>query len=226
MDDTSSRVFHVFSTPSEEPAITTNMQASDQMGALSAELAVTEPAMPTTSRTSAQGSKRKKATTAPKQTRRKRHEPEPEWSELVREKQHQDQTRSTRCRQACDRCKMRKARCDPGGDQAAGACLSCWVDGIPCKVTDRVTNETFIRGEASQLRRELSATHEELDQVTQRLEIALENNQRLQEENTTLLLEIHRLSQPWVANEVHPRGFTRAIFPNPNMCTNPFTNPE
>ncbi|KAJ5735461.1 uncharacterized protein N7483_000586 [Penicillium malachiteum] len=228
MDVTSSLVFHALSTPSEEAALTaTNIQASDQMEASSVEPAVTEPAMSTTSTSrTPQVSKRKKAENAPKQTRRKRNEPEPEWSELVRKKQHQDQARSTRCRQACDRCKMRKARCDLGGDQADGSCLGCWVDGIPCKVTDRVTNETFIRGEAGQLRRELAAAQEELVQTSQRLETALENNRYLQEENTALMLEIHRMNHPGAASEVHHHGFTRASFPNPSLGESPFNNPE
>ncbi|KAJ5609759.1 hypothetical protein N7528_010326 [Penicillium herquei] len=195
MDDTSSLVFDTLSAPSAEPAsIMTNNQASDQMEASSMDPAATEPAIPTTSLTSQQGSKRK-AKDAPKQTRRKRNEPEPEWSKLVREKQDQEKARSTRCRQACDRCKMRKARCDPGGDETDGACLSCYLEGIACKVTDRVTNETFIRGEAGMLRRQLAAVQKELDQTAEHLDDALESNQRLQVENASLHVEINRLSQ-------------------------------
>ncbi|KAJ5709276.1 hypothetical protein N7493_010610 [Penicillium malachiteum] len=227
MDDMSSLVFDALSTPSAEPSpITTNNQAFDQLEASFTQPAVTEPTMPTTSPTPGLGTKRKKAKDAPKQTRRKRNEPEPEWSELVREKQHKEQAKSTRCRQACDRCKMRKARCDPGGDQADGACLSCYVEGIACKVTDRVTNETFVRGEAGMLRRELAAVQEELDQTAQQLDNALKSSQRLQEENSSLLFEVHRLNQLWASSESFPGGFNRAAFPHLSLGTDPFNNPQ
>ncbi|KAJ5130987.1 uncharacterized protein N7515_007026 [Penicillium bovifimosum] len=81
----------------------------------------------------------------PKKTRRSRHAPEPDWSAMVREKIRKPQNRVG---QACDRCKLKRMRCSQG-ETGCAACLAC---GIPCKVTDRVSGETMVRGEVARMK--------------------------------------------------------------------------
>nr|UPH72872.1 putative Zn(2)-Cys6 transcription factor [Neofusicoccum parvum]UPH72873.1 putative Zn(2)-Cys6 transcription factor [Neofusicoccum parvum] len=54
---------------------------------------------------------------------------------------------STRTGQACDRCKVRKIRCDgrPGG------CSPCVQNNTECKTTDRITGRATTRGHTEQL---------------------------------------------------------------------------
>ncbi|KAK4903128.1 hypothetical protein LTR27_000056 [Elasticomyces elasticus] len=56
-------------------------------------------------------------------------------------------TSSTRTGQACDRCKLRKIRCDarPGG------CSPCLQNNSECKTTDRITGRTTSRGHTETL---------------------------------------------------------------------------
>ncbi|KAK1829598.1 transcriptional activator protein acu-15 [Podospora conica] len=56
----------------------------------------------------------------------------------------------TRTGQACDRCKVRKIRCDA----LAEGCSPCVTLSLDCYVTDRVTNRTERRGYLQQLERE------------------------------------------------------------------------
>ncbi|ODM18902.1 hypothetical protein SI65_05519 [Aspergillus cristatus] len=74
---------------------------------------------------------------APRKRRRK-GDPEPDHSALVREKT----AKSNRCGQACDRCHMRRFKCD----EVRGGCLMCLRSGYECKMTNRVTGETVVRG--------------------------------------------------------------------------------
>ncbi|USW48969.1 hypothetical protein Slin15195_G022880 [Septoria linicola] len=57
---------------------------------------------------------------------------------------------STRTGQACDRCKVRKIRCDarPGG------CSPCIQNNSECKTTDRITGRATARGHAEQVENE------------------------------------------------------------------------
>ena len=57
---------------------------------------------------------------------------------------------SSRTGQACDRCKIRKIRCDatPGG------CTPCMQNGTECKTTDRITGRATSRGHAENLEHE------------------------------------------------------------------------
>jgi len=59
---------------------------------------------------------------------------------------------STRTGQACDRCKVRKIRCDatPGG------CTPCRQNGSECRTTDRITGRATARGHAEQLENEVT----------------------------------------------------------------------
>ncbi|KAJ4397840.1 hypothetical protein N0V93_002077 [Gnomoniopsis smithogilvyi] len=59
----------------------------------------------------------------------------------------------SRTGQACDRCKVRKIRCDALPD----GCTHCTQQEIECYVTDRVTGRTERRGYLSQLEREKNA---------------------------------------------------------------------
>ncbi|KAJ5960099.1 uncharacterized protein N7479_007249 [Penicillium vulpinum] len=99
-----------------------------------------------------------------KKTRRSRYDPEPDWSVIVRDQVTKSQNRVG---QACDRCKVKKMKCTPDH----GGCGCCLVLNIPCKVTDRVTGETWVRGEAGRmwiLIENLKRQNEDLkEQVTQ-----------------------------------------------------------
>ncbi|KAH7377375.1 hypothetical protein BKA66DRAFT_513663 [Pyrenochaeta sp. MPI-SDFR-AT-0127] len=59
---------------------------------------------------------------------------------------------SKRTGQACDRCKVRKIRCDgrPEG------CTPCEQNRTPCRTTDRITGRATVRGHAEALESELS----------------------------------------------------------------------
>ncbi|KAK5654022.1 hypothetical protein OQA88_7699 [Cercophora sp. LCS_1] len=59
----------------------------------------------------------------------------------------------TRTGQACDRCKVRKIRCDA----LAEGCSHCTNQNLECYVTDRVTGRTERRGYLQQLEREKNA---------------------------------------------------------------------
>ncbi|KAK4249004.1 fungal-specific transcription factor domain-containing protein [Corynascus novoguineensis] len=74
----------------------------------------------------------------------------------------------TRTGQACDRCKVRKIRCDalPEG------CSHCATQNLECYVTDRVTGRTERRGYLQQLEREKGAMLVHIRE----LEKLLENN--------------------------------------------------
>ncbi|KAL1998317.1 hypothetical protein VTN02DRAFT_6422 [Thermoascus thermophilus] len=86
----------------------------------------------------------------PKRPRRRRDEPEPDYSQLVRERLRRDRQReNARTGQACDRCKERKMKCDTRPE----GCSMCATRRLDCKVTDPITGETYIRGELQRLRR-------------------------------------------------------------------------
>ncbi|KAF2755275.1 hypothetical protein EJ05DRAFT_442644 [Pseudovirgaria hyperparasitica] len=57
---------------------------------------------------------------------------------------------STRTGQACDRCKVRKIRCDG----RPGACSPCAQNNTPCKTTDRITGRATTRGHTEHLEAE------------------------------------------------------------------------
>ncbi|KAJ5581891.1 hypothetical protein N7535_000511, partial [Penicillium sp. DV-2018c] len=102
----------------------------------------------------------------PKKTRRSRHAPEPDWSAMIREKMRNSKNRVG---QACDRCKIKRMRCSPGDTGCVG-CLQC---RLPCKVTDRVTGETVVRGEVARMRSilmRLRTRHAQLEEQVQQLE--------------------------------------------------------
>ncbi|CAI7581763.1 unnamed protein product [Penicillium glandicola] len=101
-----------------------------------------------------------------KKTRRSRYDPEPDWSAMVRAKVTKTHHRVG---QACDRCKLKKMKCTPDPE----GCACCRILNIPCKVTDRVTGETWVRGEAGQMR----ATIEKLEKKVTHLQ---QENARLQ----------------------------------------------
>ncbi|CAG8055378.1 unnamed protein product [Penicillium salamii] len=90
----------------------------------------------------------------PKKHRRSRHDPEPDWSALMREKISKS---SSRVGQACDRCKLKKMKCTPD----FYGCSCCLALNLPCKVTDRVTGETFVRGAAGRMCQEIDRLRQE-----------------------------------------------------------------
>ncbi|OOQ90927.1 hypothetical protein PEBR_01888 [Penicillium brasilianum] len=84
-----------------------------------------------------------------KKRRRSRTSPEPDYSEMMVELNK----KRKRTGQACDRCKIRRFKCDPG----LTGCLGCLDAGLDCKVTDRVTGETYVRGAAGRMAAEIEA---------------------------------------------------------------------
>ncbi|KAJ5338093.1 hypothetical protein N7452_004821 [Penicillium brevicompactum] len=100
----------------------------------------------------------------PKKHRRGRHEPEPDWSAQMREKVSKS---SNRVGHACDRCKLKKMRCTPD----VNGCGCCIVLNLPCKVTDRVTGETFVRGAAGKMYQEIYKLQQE--SIDQKMQIAI-----------------------------------------------------
>ncbi|KAH7010638.1 fungal-specific transcription factor domain-containing protein [Microdochium trichocladiopsis] len=72
----------------------------------------------------------------------------------------------TRTGQACDRCKVRKIRCDafPEG------CSHCISQNLECYVTDRVTGRTERRGYTQELEREKAAMLAQIRTLEKRLE--------------------------------------------------------
>ncbi|OAF98859.1 uncharacterized protein CC84DRAFT_1200430 [Paraphaeosphaeria sporulosa] len=59
---------------------------------------------------------------------------------------------SSRTGQACDRCKVRKIRCDPRPE----GCSPCAQNRTPCKTTDRITGRATTRGQVEALESENS----------------------------------------------------------------------
>ncbi|KAJ5808632.1 hypothetical protein N7474_009901 [Penicillium riverlandense] len=119
-------------------------------------------------------------TTSQPRSRRSRHEPEPDWSEQVREQVRN----SRRTGQACDRCKLRKMRCDP----RPTGCAPCIAGGLPCQVTDRVTGETYVRGAASRMKKQINSLQAQIQQLRER-NLALERRNELLEDQIEILCE-------------------------------------
>ena len=77
---------------------------------------------------------------------------------------------STRTGQACDRCKVRKIRCDglPGG------CSPCLQNNTECFTTDRITGRATSRGYTEELEqqvRDLQHRNRELEQRLRALDV-------------------------------------------------------
>ncbi|KAJ6092630.1 hypothetical protein N7486_007919 [Penicillium sp. IBT 16267x] len=137
-----------------------------------------------------------------KRTRRSRSDPEPEYSEQVRENHKRKMQKSDRSPHACDRCKIKRTRCTVGPEGSL-ACLPCLQLGLECFVTERVTNETFKRGEPGRMKCQIAELEEkvtELEGKVTGLEAAIEASipndaellakvARLEEENAALLTE-------------------------------------
>ncbi|KXG47164.1 uncharacterized protein PGRI_039100 [Penicillium griseofulvum] len=109
----------------------------------------------------------------PKKTRRSRYDPEPDWSAMVRAKVTKPQHRVG---QACDRCKLKKMKCtpDPGG------CACCLILNIPCKATDRVTGETWVRGEAGRMRDLIESLKKQTEDLKEQIKQLQQKNTQLQ----------------------------------------------
>ncbi|KAJ5661108.1 uncharacterized protein N7484_000480 [Penicillium longicatenatum] len=131
-----------------------------------------------------------------KKPRRRKDDPEPEYSEQVRSEQIRKKVKSERSRHACDRCKIKKTRCLVLNDSQA--CFPCLQDDLDCFVTDRVTNQTFKLGEAGRMRDRIAELEEkvtELEEKIVELEIGLNTSEFiakincLEEENAALLSE-------------------------------------
>ncbi|OOQ90928.1 hypothetical protein PEBR_01892 [Penicillium brasilianum] len=82
-----------------------------------------------------------------KKQRRSRNSPEPDYSQIILELNK----KRKRTGQACDRCRVRRYKCDPGRN----GCLNCRAGGLMCKVTDCVTGETYVRGAAGRMAAEV-----------------------------------------------------------------------
>ncbi|KAJ5389947.1 uncharacterized protein N7496_001015 [Penicillium cataractarum] len=82
-----------------------------------------------------------------KKRRRSRNSPEPDYSQIILELNK----KRKRTGQACDRCRVRRYRCDP----SRNGCVNCRVAGRMCEVTDCVTGETYVRGAAGRMAAEV-----------------------------------------------------------------------
>jgi hypothetical protein len=81
---------------------------------------------------------------------------------------------ATRTGQACDRCKIRKIRCDarPGG------CSPCMQNNIACRTTDRITGRATSRGHTENLEQENAALISHLLDLQEQIrELGLEPKQ-------------------------------------------------
>ncbi|KAJ5094178.1 hypothetical protein N7456_010039 [Penicillium angulare] len=162
-----------------------------------------------------------------KKRRRGRHEPEPEWSAMVRQQHFTRQKTTNRSRHACDRCRMKKSRCEnsPNGD----GCLGCWEAKLPCFVTDRVLNVTSIRGaptipksEVDDLQQKLIELHQELHRKAAEYEKQISDRDSQIDSLTRTNAEICELLQRHRDRASYPEtrhdGFTQATpFHNPGM---------
>ncbi|KAJ5694532.1 hypothetical protein N7536_004944 [Penicillium majusculum] len=108
-----------------------------------------------------------------KKARRSRYDPEPDWSAMVRAKVTKSQHRVG---QACDRCKLKKMKCTP--DSAGCAC--CLILNIPCKVTDRVTGETSVRGETGRMRALIENLKKQTEDLKEQITQLQQKNAQLQ----------------------------------------------
>ncbi|KAK4863635.1 hypothetical protein LT330_002413 [Penicillium expansum] len=109
-----------------------------------------------------------------KKTRRSRYDPEPDWSAMVRAKVTKSHSRVG---QACDRCKLKKMKCTPD----LGGCACCLILNIPCKVTDRVTGETWVRGEAGQMRALIESLTKQTEDLKEQITQLQQKNAQLQD---------------------------------------------
>ncbi|KAL2218957.1 hypothetical protein M432DRAFT_656445 [Thermoascus aurantiacus ATCC 26904] len=137
--------------PREGDPGTGQLQAPLQLH-LAGQNVVTNTVAQGTTNTAAQGTEQPQGETQerpakrPRKSRRRKDEEEPDYSAQVRERLRNN----TRTGQACDRCKERKMKCDPGQN----SCANCLARKLQCYVTDRITGETYARGYMNKLREE------------------------------------------------------------------------
>jgi hypothetical protein len=153
-----------------------------------------------------------------KKRRRSRTSPEQDYSEIMVELNK----KRKRTGQACDRCKVcylqhryfrrlcwhilssrctndmitmqiRRFKCDPGRT----GCLGCLDAGLDCKVTDRVTGETYVRGAAGLMAAEIEALNAHVT--------------ALQEENSALKRETEPRSDLQTTNTIPTPDFLAAM---------------
>ncbi|CAI6334729.1 unnamed protein product [Periconia digitata] len=72
---------------------------------------------------------------------------------------------SSRTGQACDRCKVRKIRCDPRPE----GCSPCAQNRTPCKTTDRITGRATTRGQVEALEGENAHLRSQLAELQAQL---------------------------------------------------------
>lgn len=84
---------------------------------------------------------------------------------------------------------LRKLRCDPGPN----GCLPCTSNKHPCQVTDRVTGETFLRGEAGHLKTQNEALRVQVAELEETVSQLRAENQSLQTQ-----LFCYELMQVWL----------------------------
>ncbi|RMJ23807.1 hypothetical protein PHISP_05328 [Aspergillus sp. HF37] len=96
-----------------------------------------------------------------KRPRRKKNEPEPDYSAIIR-KQVKNATRTG---QACDRCKVKRMKCD---SEPMG-CTICQLYGRECRVTDLTTGTTMTRGEVLRVKQDLDLCREQIRQLNARI---------------------------------------------------------
>ncbi|KAJ5232209.1 hypothetical protein N7468_005165 [Penicillium chermesinum] len=111
-----------------------------------------------------------------KKKRRSCKDPEPDYSVMVRNQVMQDKNRTG---QACDRCRMRKLKCD----RAPTGCTSCSASRLPCQVTDRVTAETFTRGAAGLMQKQVEESQKVMAEKNMIISQLVEENMQLHQQN-------------------------------------------
>ncbi|OQD87106.1 hypothetical protein PENANT_c006G08973 [Penicillium antarcticum] len=115
----------------------------------------------------------------PEKKRRGRHDPEPDWSAQMRDKVKKSHSRIG---QACDRCKVKKMRCTPDHN----GCASCISHNVPCRVTDRVTGQTYVRGEAERMRVMINRLSKQADTLQREVAVLQQENELLRESHVEL----------------------------------------
>ncbi|RJE18436.1 hypothetical protein PHISCL_09232, partial [Aspergillus sclerotialis] len=92
-----------------------------------------------------------------KRLRRKKDQPEPDYSAIIR----LQVKNATRTGQACDRCKVKRMKCDSNPK----TCLNCRIYHHKCKTTDLTTGITSTRGEITEVKQDLKIYEREIEEL-------------------------------------------------------------
>ncbi|KAJ5574324.1 uncharacterized protein N7459_008751 [Penicillium hispanicum] len=136
-----------------------------------------------------------------KKSRRSRYEVEPDYSEMQRAKARlQNEKENKRMSNACDRCKVRKLRCD----SRKTGCQPCFFASLPCNHTNMMTAETLARGETEKMRARIA----DLEGQVQKLQEEIE---RLQGRNNSSTRQFNEALSTIYAPLENPVGRSRIL---------------